>query len=62
MKHNILIRQYLIKYDLRQCDLAEICKVHKSTITRWLNNKELPEEKQIELIRIIQKEGEKHEQ
>lgn len=62
MKHNTLIRQYLAKYGLRQCDLAEICKVHEATVSKWLNNKELPEEKQIELIRIIQKEGEKHEQ
>ena len=62
MKHNILIRQYLIKYGLRQCDLAEICKVHESTISKWLNKKELPEEKQLEIIDKIQREGNKREQ
>ena len=62
MKHNILIRQYLIKYGLRQSDLAEILKVHKSTISRWLNKRELTEERQLKLISIIQKEGEKREQ
>lgn len=62
MKHNILVRQYLIKYDLRQSDLAKICKVHEATVSKWLNKKELPKEKQAELIAIIQKEGEKREQ
>lgn len=61
MKHNILIRQYLIRYGLRQSDLAEICKVHEATISKWLNKKELPEEKQLELIALIQKEGERSE-
>ena len=62
MKNNILVRQYLIKNGLRQSDLAEILKVHKSTISRWLNNKELPESKQLELIKVIQKAGEQREQ
>ena len=61
MKHNILVRQYLIKYGLRQQDLAEICKVTEATVSRWLNRKELPERRQLELISIIQKEGEKNE-
>ena len=61
MKHNILVRQYLIKYGLRQRDFAEICKVTEATVSRWLNEKELPEERQLELIAIIQKEGERHE-
>lgn len=62
MKNNKIVRQYLIKYELRQCDLAKILNVNKSTITRWLNNDELPESKQLELIKIIQKAGEQREQ
>lgn len=62
MKHNILIRQYLIKYGFRQRDLAEILKVHEATVSKWLNKKELPEQKQIELISKIQRAGEQHEQ
>ena len=62
MKHNILIRQYLLKYGLRQYDLAEIIGVHEATVSKWLNKKELPREKQLELISIIQKAGEQGEQ
>ena len=62
MKHNIIVRQYLIKNGLRQCDLAKICKVHEATISKWLNRQELPEKKQLELISLIQKAGEQHEQ
>ena len=62
MKYNNLIRQYLVKYGLSQSDLAKILKVHKSTISRWLNAKELPESRQLELISVIQKAGEQHEQ
>lgn len=62
MKHNILIRQYLVKYSLSQKDLAEICKVHEATVSKWLNKKELPKGKQLELIAVIQKAGEKNEQ
>lgn len=62
MKHNILIRQYLAKYSLSQKDLAEICRVHEATVSKWLSRKELPEQKQLELISIIQRVGEKREQ
>ena len=62
MKHNILVRQYLIKYGLRQYDLAEILQVHEATVSKWLNKKELPESKQLELIKVIQKAGEQREQ
>ena len=61
-KHNIIVRQYLVKYGLRQSDLAEIMQVHKSTLSRWLNKKELPKEKQLELISVIQEAGEHNEQ
>lgn len=61
MKSNNLVRQYLAKYSLSQRDLAEICRVHEATVSKWLNKKELPEQKQLELITIIQRAGENRE-
>lgn len=62
MKHNVLVRQYLMKYGLRQYDLAEILRVHEATVSKWLNKSELPEQKQLELISVIQRAGEQREQ
>lgn len=61
MKHNILVRQHLLKCGLRQYDLAEIMGVHEATVSKWLNKKELPEDKQLELVAVIEKAGEQRE-
>lgn len=61
-KLNTLVRQYLVKYGFHQYELAEILGVHEATVSKWLNKRELPEQKQLELIAVIQKEGEKREQ
>lgn len=55
MEHNRLIKQYLVKYGVMQRDLAAALHVHESTVSRWLNKKELSEELQTALISLIRK-------
>ena len=62
MNYNSLIRQCLAKYGLYQCELADLLGINKATLSRWLNKQELPEQKQLELISVIQKAGEQREQ
>lgn len=53
-KRNIAIRNALAKKNMTQWELAVLLGVSEPTITRWMRQ-ELPEERQREIIALIEK-------
>lgn len=55
-KNNLIIREAQREKNLRQWQVAELLGMREETLSRMLRH-ELPENEQIEMAKIIRKEG-----